>query len=193
MSKRAEAKKATRHHILEAARAAFVDQGLLTLSTADVARSAGVAHGTIFFHFESKEKLLLEMLQRELAEITEQLYEQLHLSDTLEDLLNTYLDALEAREPFFAVLARETPFYAPELRRSVMGYEAAVRSYFYSALSHEILAARCRDVDVTTALGFLFGSLNYLLSLKDAYTEDGSVIAEQRAAVTQTFLALVAL
>lgn len=192
MSKRAQAKEATRLRILDAAHDAFIRDGFLGLSTAEVARTAGVAHGTVFFHFESKEALLLTMLRQELGEITERMYERLHGSDTLAELLDTYLDELEAREPFFAMLARETPLYAPELRRSAMGYEGAVRSYFHSALSHEVLAGRCRNVDVTAALGFLFGYLHDLLSLRDAYAEGTSVIAERRVNIARTFLTMVA-
>ncbi len=163
----------------------------MALSTADVAKSAGVAHGTVFFHFESKEVLLTEMLQRELLIITDMLNERLYGSDDIEEMLVTYLDSLQAQEPFFAMMARETPFYSPELRRTVLSYEAASRSYFCSALEREIEAGRCKDVNITTTIGILFGALNYYLSMRDSFSDGGSVIADKKQTIIETFIGLI--
>lgn len=191
MGKRAKAKQLTRQKILDSAKRAFIEHGFMALSTADVARDAGVAHGTVFFHFESKEALLTEMLQRELLTITDMLYRRLYGSDDVEEMLVTYLDSLQDQELFFSTLARETPFYSPELRRAVLGYEAASRSYFCSALKREIDAGRCKDVNITTAIGILFGALNYYLSMRDSFSDGNSVIADKKQTIIETFMALI--
>lgn len=48
--------------ILEAAVGLFAEVGFEAASTAELARRAGVAEGTIFHHFRTKEGLLLEIL-----------------------------------------------------------------------------------------------------------------------------------
>ncbi len=47
--------------ILRAARELFAEQGFDGTSTSEIAEKAGVAHGTVFHHFKTKENLLLEM------------------------------------------------------------------------------------------------------------------------------------
>lgn len=53
--------KTKKQRLLEAALALFVDQGIYATSTASIAKAAGVANGTLFHHFSSKDVLLLEL------------------------------------------------------------------------------------------------------------------------------------
>lgn len=191
MNKREQAKKETREKLLTAAKEEFVKNGLLNISTVDIARRAGVAHGTVFFHFQNKENLLLEVLDRELLKLTDELYLQLHGPHTFADLLNTYLDFLEREETFFAIIARETPFYSPELRRMILGREAAIRHYFYQALQQAIERQQYKNVDITATLNFLFGALNYYLCLRESFASDSSVIKEKRQTIVDTLIQLL--
>ncbi len=50
-----------REAVLQAARSLFAEKGFDGTSTAEIAERAGVAHGTVFHHFKTKENLLLEM------------------------------------------------------------------------------------------------------------------------------------
>jgi AcrR family transcriptional regulator len=191
MNKRKQAKKETREKLLTAAKEEFVENGLLNISTVDVAQRAGVAHGTVFFHFQNKENLLVKVLDRELLKITDELNLQLHGSHSFVDLLNTYLDFLEREEIFFAIIARETPFYSPELRRMILGREAAIRHYFYQTLQQAIDQQQYKNVDITATLNFLFGALNYYLCLRESFAADGSVIKEKRQTIVDTFIQLL--
>lgn len=59
----------TRIRILEAARAAFADQGFAAASTAGIARRAGVTEGALYYHFKGKKALFREVfiaLEKEL-------------------------------------------------------------------------------------------------------------------------------
>jgi AcrR family transcriptional regulator len=191
MKIREAAKKETRQKLLQAAKEEFVKNGLLNISTVDIAKRAGVAHGTVFFHFQNKETLLIEVFDRELLKITDELYTLLHGSNEFEDLLNTYLDFLEREETFFAIIARETPLYSPELRRTILGREAAIRHYFYRALEKGIKQGQYKAVDITAALNFLFGTLNYYLCLRESFVSQGSVIREKRQTIIDTFMQLL--
>ncbi len=191
MKIREKAKKETRQKLLKAAKQAFIEKGLLNISTVDIAKGAGVAHGTLFFHFQNKENLIVEVLDQELMKLSAELNVLLHGSDDIETLLNRYLDFLAREEPFFAVIATETPFYPPKLRRTILGREAAIREYFYQTLRKEIEQGRCKEVDITTVLNFLFGTLNYYLSMRDAFMTGQSVISDKRNAIVKTFIHLL--
>lgn len=193
MTTRAEAKKETRRRLLAAAKQEFIRSGFFAISTVDIAQKAGVAHGTVFFHFQNKENLLVEVLDQELLRLTDELREQLAGLSGVKALLHHYLDFLTQEEDFFAILARETPLYEPPLRRTILSREAAVRMYFYRALETAIGQDQCNPVEITTLLNFLFGTLNYYLSLRDSFSEGQSVIAEKRTTITETFLQLISI
>ena len=53
--------KTKKQQLLEAALALFVEQGIYATSTASIAKAAGVANGTLFHHFSSKDVLVLEL------------------------------------------------------------------------------------------------------------------------------------
>ncbi len=50
--------------IIEAATRLFAENGFHQTSTLDIAEAAGVAHGTIFYHFKSKEGIIYEIFRR---------------------------------------------------------------------------------------------------------------------------------
>lgn len=60
---RSEQKAATQRLLLEAARRCFERQGYAGTAIGDIAREAGVAHGTFYVHFESREAVADVLLQ----------------------------------------------------------------------------------------------------------------------------------
>lgn len=62
----AEDKEERRHAILDAAEALFVEQPERMASVAEVAQAAGLAKGTVYLYFPSKEEMLLSLHERQL-------------------------------------------------------------------------------------------------------------------------------
>ena len=56
--------KNKKQQLLDAALTLFVNQGIYATSTASIAKTAGVATGTLFHHFPSKEVLVLELYKK---------------------------------------------------------------------------------------------------------------------------------
>ena len=73
MGPRARKKAETRGSLKAAARQCFADQGYAATQVGDIARRAGVAHGTFYVHFQTKEQLTDELL----AEFNRALVERL--------------------------------------------------------------------------------------------------------------------
>lgn len=63
----------TRERILGAAIAEFTSSGMAGADVGAIVAAAGVAHGTFFFHFPSKEHVLLELEGREEARMANEL------------------------------------------------------------------------------------------------------------------------
>lgn len=77
----------TRERILGAAIAEFARCGMAAAEISHIVTAAGVAHGTFYFHFPSKEHVVLELERREEARIAAELERVLARPHTLEDTL----------------------------------------------------------------------------------------------------------
>ena len=180
MNKRQEQKLATRKKLVEAAREAYMNEGFLGATTAQIAKSCGVAHGTLFVHFPTSDLLMMEVLDAEMAQLSDELARAVAETDDTLELLARYLDFLATHEPFFAVLARETPFYQPELRRKVLFRQSAVQAYFHRALSDDMTEGRLPQCDANLIVQTVFGQLQYYLSMRDVFVDEGSVVERFR-------------
>src|SRR3954451_9727501 len=66
-----------RGRILEAAVKVFAERGFHTATVAEIARAAGVADGTIYLYFKSKDDLLLRLFDEKMTELVAEVKEAL--------------------------------------------------------------------------------------------------------------------
>jgi AcrR family transcriptional regulator len=81
----------TRERLMGAAIAEFKRSGLAAADVGAIVTAAGVAHGTFFFHFPTKEHVLLELEHREEERIAKQLDRYV---DATRDLASTMQEAV---------------------------------------------------------------------------------------------------
>ena len=81
----------TRERLMGAAIAEFKRSGLAASDVGAIVTAAGVAHGTFFFHFPTKEHVLLELERREEERIAKQLS---RYADSSHDLASTLQEAV---------------------------------------------------------------------------------------------------
>src|SRR5687768_2856739 len=67
------ARESKRKQILEAAMPLFVRHGFSRTTISEIAREAGISHGTIFLYFTSKDELFNAALLEPLAEFEQQI------------------------------------------------------------------------------------------------------------------------
>jgi AcrR family transcriptional regulator len=77
----------TRERLMGAAIAEFKRSGITAADVGAIVTAAGVAHGTFFFHFPTKEHVLLELERREEERIAKQLGRYADSKDSLEAIL----------------------------------------------------------------------------------------------------------
>lgn len=63
MSQSVERRKDTRERLLEAGKKVIFERGFNRSRVSDITDTAGVAHGTFYLYFQTKEELLLELLR----------------------------------------------------------------------------------------------------------------------------------
>src|SRR3954471_10244003 len=119
-------KKAETHErILRTAAAAIRRHGYDGVSVADIMKEAGLTHGGFYAHFESREAMLAEALERAGAESLETLSGSVEAApsrEALEALVASYLSERHLASPeagcTLAALGSETRRQSPAVRRA---------------------------------------------------------------------------
>lgn len=88
-----EAKHATRGRILDAARRLFASQGFDEATTRDIARAAGIATGTLFNYFATKEAIVMTLVAEALAQGQARFDRQQRDGTSLEERLFAFVAA----------------------------------------------------------------------------------------------------
>jgi len=191
MNKRQLQKQFTREKIIGAAKQIFIEKGIINTATSQIAEAAGIAHGTLFLHFPSKDSLVIELLDVELAKFSDNIKQLIIETTDIETILEQYLDLIQAEEGFFSSLARELPNYKDELRRKILFRESLIREHFHQVIEKGIKQNIYADVDIPSTLTFLFGTINYYLSLKTSFVQEESVINKFHKQIIDVFMKIL--
>ena len=100
--------------ILNAARDLFAEKGFDQTPVSDIAKQAGVAGGTIIYHFKNKENLLFILIRQILYSLYRQTQDRIKPTSIGSDAVEAYVQAffgfLHTRRNDFKVLLKTNPF-----------------------------------------------------------------------------------
>ena len=179
-----------RARVLDEAARLFLARGYAETTLRDIADAAGVKAGSIYYHFDSKEELLGEVLDQGISRITVTLDEALAKSaddarSRLEAAITAHLSALFEHGPYTA--AHVGVFHgAPEaVRRAGIPARDAYEKRWTDLIEGAADAGLVEDsIDRNVARVALLGMMNATL---DWYRPDGpsglDQVAETMAAV----------
>lgn len=125
----AETKRQTGRRIREAARNLFVDKGFDDTTTRDIATTAGIATGTLFNYFPSKESLAMALISEALTGVDEEFERKRRGEEDVGELLFLFIMACIRRlEPYrsFVGSAFETSL-SPFVGENASGEDWAFR------------------------------------------------------------------
>jgi len=191
MNKRQTQKQFTREKIISATKLIFIEKGIINTATSQIAEAAGIAHGTLFLHFPIKDSLVIELLDVELTKFSDNLKQLILETTDVKTILDQYLNLIQKEEGFFSSLARELPSYKSELRRKILFRESLIREHFHQVIEKGIEQNIYADIDISSTLTFLFGTINYYLSLKTSFVQDRSVIEKFHDQIIEIFMKLL--
>lgn len=159
-----------RELILEAAKEIFKEKGFHAATTAEIAKRAKVAEGTIFRHFNTKKELLFSLLEP---------FSSLEMSDffnsitdtenkqTLRVFLENHLSFVKENLDLFKILLYESQFH-PELKdqfiqKVVLKTMEPVEKHFAEGAAK----GKYRDVDPSIAARAFLGMLTVFVVWQD--------------------------
>lgn len=162
------AKEAYRQSIREAAEREFVRAGFAAAKMADVARAAGVAVGTLYNYFESKEEIFEEIIAHRCEEMRASLIEALRGGTPLQKLaimVRSSLENMDQQGALFAVFVERGAVAEYDLERIGGSVAQQEHQRFLTMLADvmrsAVAAGQLRgDIPVPTMVAALSGALN---------------------------------
>ena len=155
---------ARRRAILDSAIEIFAEHGFFAARTRDIAAGAGVAEGTIYLYFDSKDDLLLTAFRDKVREFSASVQAllggDLPFAERLTRFIEHQFRSIEQDPALATVLLMETrqssKFYGEPVRDVLRGYATAVDTLLASGREQKALRA---DLDVPLARRVLIGAL----------------------------------
>ena len=165
--KREQNKERTKERILEVALELFCEKGVEGTTTKEISRKAGIAEGTLFNYFKTKEDLALYFFQKETDNLIawyleESRLKKAPLAEKLFAIIHRQLEYLEPYQEFIgAVFCRSLQ---PSSSLSPLSFESQELRLKYLRFISEILAeAEAKDeIPRVGALGAYAVGLFYL-------------------------------
>jgi len=176
----------TRERILEAAVACFEETGFDETTTAEIARRADLAVGSLYGYFRDKRSILLELLHGSVEEIAEQVVRELDpenwrepdLRQSVKSLVHRIVHAQTIR-PGVQRILWERFFKDPDFRAVFLRIETRVRRALETLLTRLRAEGRVRIADPATAAFLVQAAVQWStvrLTLGDAEVSAESAI-----------------
>lgn len=115
--------------IIETAIKMFAEKGYANTPTSEIAKNAGVAEGTIFRHYGTKDNLLLSVIvpffKESIPDLAEEIFNQilseniLSFEDFLRAFMKNRIQFINENKEIFRVVVKEL-FYNEELRKELL-------------------------------------------------------------------------
>jgi len=178
----------TRGDVLSAAARLFRHDGYYATTMRDIAQEAGIEAGSIYYHFQSKEQILSEVLDLGVR----QLYEKVSaivrsakdnsegFRETFALLIETHLTYLLADSDFTSANIRNYPMLSDEARAPHRELRAAYADVWSRYLQDAKRAGYLRnDISVTAIRQFVLSAMNWTVEWYDVDRYPVQILAER--------------
>ncbi len=188
--KRQLQKEATKEHIIQTAMLLYALRGF-SVSTNIIAQTAGVAHGSIFVHFPTRDELLLYTLNRFADELGEKLHNLSLAGEDLQKLLRAHIGILKEYEAFYTHLISELPTLPAEAKEIFLPIQSVTAYHFGEVIEKAVRAGTVKDIPVHMLFNTWIALIHYYLENKALFAPEGSVLTRYEDDLVRTYLALI--
>jgi AcrR family transcriptional regulator len=192
-SKRREQKEQTRKQLIEVAFQQFAQNGLMATRTLDIAKAAGVAHGSVFVHFPTREALLITVIEEFGHRITQRIHELASGGGSVREVLEAHWNGLIEYEPFYTRLVTERQLLPKEVRHFLVMIQSAISLHLQQAAEAEMNAGTIRRFPLHLFFNTWMGLIHYYLANGDLFAPGESVLKRYGPELMDYFLDLTAI
>ena len=187
MNKRDEQKIRTRKKIISVAEELFTENGIINTKTVDIAKTAGIAHGTLFSHFETRDILVEKILNRKIDGFQKQFLEKSKHNQDFFSIIDQFIDLLTENESFFSVIFRELPMFDKNLRNIIVFRFSIIELYMLKLLEDFLSSSGAEtNIKPDTIIQHFFSLIIHYLTFREILNFDDSVISDRKQTLIDT-------
>lgn len=191
ISKRQQQKQTTKNHILHTAMSCFSQNGIMATTTAEIAKAAGVSHGTIFAHFPTQQDLLNSVVENFGYRINQRLHELVEDKSTLEEVIHSHLAVLCEFEPFYTRLITERRILPKSVSDTYIIINSTVSFHIATSAQNEINLGKIKNLPIHLLYNTWIGLIHYYLLNNDLFSNNQSVLKKHSNELITHFLNLI--
>lgn len=178
----------TRKDILCAAARLFRYEGYYATTMRDIAQKSGVEAGSIYYHFQSKDEILSEVLDIGVRELYEQVKRIVRSAEenekdfrkTFAQLVDTHLTYLLTDSDFTSANIRNYPMLSGEARAPHRELRAAYAGVWSDFLNDARRAGQLRsDISVSAMRQFILSAMNWTVEWYDVKKYPVQMLSER--------------
>ena len=155
-------KEKTRGKIIDAAFKIYSENGF-TAATSLIAKEAGIAHGSLFLHFPTRDCLII-CLAEEFGNLLGSRFSELSdVHDTIEGLLGAHIDILSEYESLYSRFITEIVYLPEPVKAAFAEMQSGVAYHFNKALDAGIESGQLKRLPPHILYNAWIGLLHYYL------------------------------
>lgn len=184
-------KEQTRKMILQIAREQYALNGIMATRTADIAKAAGVSHGTVFSHFATQEDLLNTVIEEFGMTISQRLHELASSNMELKEVLNSHLTGLMEFEDFYTRLVIEGRLLPQSARNTLAIIQSSISFHMSQAAELAINKGIIEPYPIHMLFNTWIGLIHYYLANSDLFAPEESVLRRYGQELLEHYMKLI--
>ncbi|MCR3760896.1 TetR/AcrR family transcriptional regulator [Clostridium felsineum] len=190
-SQRQIQKRETRKKIIYSAYEEFKNKGIIKTTTSDIAKAAGVSHGTIFAHFKTQGELVKEVIEVFCTKIVMNTHLASKKAYTVKEVLSAHLEGIKEFEEFYGRLILEINFLEKEEKSTFISIQSALSKHLSEALEIEVEAESIKKLPLSFIFNSWIGLVNYYIVNRELFSPGKSVIDTHKEELINNFIELI--
>lgn len=188
---RREQKENTRAGLVHEAERLFAAKGISNTTTADIAKSLKVSHGTLFIHFPTREDLIKAVVDEFGERLSMALGQRCSADLKLRELLKAQITVLADFEDFYMRLISESLALPPHIRSIVYAMNASLSYRFYRAAKVEMDKGLVKKMTQVQLFNTWMGLVHYHIMNRDLFSEKIPILNEVGEDLLRHFFHLI--
>ena len=175
--------KSKEDHILDVAKKIIEEKGFYNTRMDDIAERAGVAKGTLYLYFKSKDDLFSRLIEREYNKVVGGLIKVAELKDDvtskLDAVIEGFLEYMEENRDFFLSIMYEAPSIKKDnLRKRIRENNRVIQETLGRLVEEGIKEGIIRnDVEVPVIVGCIIGTVSRVIFYAINFDKKRSLIS----------------
>ncbi|MEO1770661.1 TetR/AcrR family transcriptional regulator [Candidatus Enterococcus ferrettii] len=186
-SVREKKKQQTRKKLIKTASRLFAEEGF-QVSTSKIAQTAGLAHGSLFLHFPTREDLIDTVINNFFKSMNTRIHKVVANSGTLEEFLAQHLALLQEKEAFYTQIITNMTALPKTTQEKLFGHQSTLSAHLLILLEKE---GQLTGIPPHLLFNTWLGIIHYYLQNKVMFAPDTSVIERYKDEWIEGYLHLV--